>query len=220
MNSFDESLKEADLLCRYQKLAAAASSDDELRNVLEQAFDAEGLYVFGEFFDIGRVAGNAALMAKLSLFAYGRYKDIDEAVKKGAAPLTEKQVKKMRQLTLASLVHDTHKKIIPFDLIKKELGVTVVRELEDIIIDAMYHKIVEGKLDHEKETFTIEKFLGRDVNKSEIEDILSVMQGWFVSRDPFFHVFIISVFFVHYFWLFLFDFAIMIFFVGMNYFLL
>ena len=142
MSSFDQALAEADVLCRYRKLAAAASSEEELKGVMEEAYEAEGLYVFGEFLDVARLANNAALAAKLRLFAYGRYRDVEEAVKNGAAPLTEKQTKKLRELTLASLVHDTRMKTIPFDVILKELGISVIREMEDIIIDAIYHSLL------------------------------------------------------------------------------
>jgi len=45
----------------------------------------------------------------------------------------------------------------------------------------MWIEVVQGKLDHEHGTFTIEKFIGRDVRVEEVGDILSTMEAWFVS---------------------------------------
>jgi len=178
MNSFEQNLAEADVMCRFRKEAAAATSVEEFAKVLEAAYEADDLYVFGEFLDDQRVKDNAGIAAKLELFAYGCYKDIENAVKKGAAPLTPKQEAKLRELTLVSLVRDYHMKSVSYDIIKKELGVTEVRKLEDIIIDAIYHNVISGQLDQEHELFIIEKFIARDVRPERLDQIISDIKNW------------------------------------------
>jgi len=178
MNSFEQSLAEADVLRRFRTEAAAAGSVEELGKVLERAYEADNLYVFGEFLDDPRVKQNAGIAEKLSLFAYGCYNDAAEAVKKGAAPLTPKQEAKLRELTLASLVRDTHLKTVPYEIIKKQLDISEVRKLEDVIIDAIYHNVISGKLDEVHESFIIDKFIARDVRPERVGQIASDIAAW------------------------------------------
>lgn len=62
-----------------------------------------------------------------------------------------------------------------------------IRELEDLIIDAIYLDILRGKLDQKEQQFEVEDTMGRDLEPGEIENVLSALQNWCVDcscRSP------------------------------------
>ena len=59
--------------------------------------------------------------------------------------LSKKMTIKLRQLSLVSLAHASKK--VPYEQLQLALGITNVRELEDLIIDTIYAGILEGRLD-------------------------------------------------------------------------
>lgn len=71
----------------------------------------------------------------LNLFAYGTYKDYLEN-KTDYLELTPAQCKKLQHLTIATLA--TQEKCIPYSVLLKELDIKNVRDLEDLIIEAIY----------------------------------------------------------------------------------
>lgn len=141
MASFESRLAAEDLLHGFCQRAAAAGDRAELGRVLEAAYEADGLYAFGELLDVAPVQRCPELQTKLRLFAYGCCRDVPAALAAGAAPLTPKQLVKLQELTLASLVRDRREKTVPYSAIQDALGVTDVRAFEDIIIDAIYHRL-------------------------------------------------------------------------------
>lgn len=77
----------------------------------------------------------AAHFKTLNLFAYGTYKDYLEN-KSEYLELTPVQCKKLQHLTIATLA--TQEKCIPYSVLLKELDIKNVRDLEDLIIEAIY----------------------------------------------------------------------------------
>lgn len=71
----------------------------------------------------------------LELFAYGVYEDY--AKKSTELPdLSESMLIKLRQLTLVSLA--TGQKSLPLAELGKQLAISSTRQLEDLIIEAIY----------------------------------------------------------------------------------
>ena len=56
-----------------------------------------------------------------------------------------------------------------------------IRELEDLIIDAIYLDVLRGKLDQSKELFEVEYTMGRDLEPGKLESILVALQNWYVA---------------------------------------
>jgi COP9 signalosome complex subunit 7 len=54
-----------------------------------------------------------------------------------------------------------------------------VRELEDLIIDAIYLDILQGKLDQKEGQLEVEYTMGRDLEPGKLESILSALQDWY-----------------------------------------
>jgi len=111
----------------------------------------------------------------LEIFAYGKYSDY-KAKQNDLPKLSAIQSKKLKQLTIASLASESH--VIPYSRLIKELDIAGLRELEDLIIDALYKDIVVGKLDHEKQIFQIDSSLGRDLRPEDMDKMISTLLAW------------------------------------------
>lgn len=55
-----------------------------------------------------------------------------------------------------------------------------IRELEDLIIDAIYLDILRGKLDQKEQQLEIEYTMGRDLEPGKLENILVALKNWYV----------------------------------------
>lgn len=53
-----------------------------------------------------------------------------------------------------------------------ELGLSTVRDVEDLIISSVYHGILVGKLNSEKQQLVVESTHGRDVRAHEIDNMV------------------------------------------------
>ena len=54
-----------------------------------------------------------------------------------------------------------------------------IRELEDLIIDAIYLDILRGKLDQKEQQLEVEYTMGRDLEPGKIESVLAALNDWF-----------------------------------------
>ena len=92
---------------------------------------------------------------------YQLKKEVDEL-----PPLTEAQTEKLRHLTVVSLA--AGRKNIPYRLLHQELHIANIRELEGLLISAIYADVVVGELNPDESIFEVRKVIGRDVNPSEL----------------------------------------------------
>lgn len=74
--------------------------------------------------------------------------------------------------------------ILPYSLLLEELQIESIRELEDLIIDAIYLNILRGKLDQKEQQLEIEYTMGRDLEPGKLEKVLEALQNWFVPTPP------------------------------------
>lgn len=159
------------LLAKTARGAAAA-------NLVDQAMNSPNVYVFGELLNMANVqelSKTSELKPHfdlLSIFAFGTFADFI-ANKQILPPLTDQMATKLRQLTIVSLA--TRNKHIPYVLLLKELGLNNVRELEDLIIDAVYNGVIVAKLDQRNQKLEVDRCMGRDVRSEEIPQILTTL---------------------------------------------
>ena len=110
-------------------------------------------------------------------------------------PLNAAQTTKLKYLTIVSLATERHVRpssqcsfvstqialqILPYSLLLQELQVASIRELEDLIIDAIYLDVLRGKLDQKEQQLEIEYTMGRDLEPGKLEKLLEALQNWFV----------------------------------------
>ncbi|RHY31322.1 hypothetical protein DYB32_003585 [Aphanomyces invadans] len=166
--SDDGSLEQFTLLAKTARGRACVA-------LVQQVLSNKKLFVFGELLDMPNVKalaesdqadqqGHARLLA---IFAHGRYLDYVRQKQEATfhiPDLNAAQALKLRKLTVVSLCQE-HKSV-PYRILMGELQIGSVREVEDIVIDTIY------SLDEKNEVFESSYSVGRDVQLSDIDDMI------------------------------------------------
>ncbi|KAL7300709.1 hypothetical protein TKK_0006689 [Trichogramma kaykai] len=167
------------LLAKTAKGAAAIE-------LIKQAMETPGVNVFGELLDMPNIkelehGPHAPYWNTLNLFAYGTYKQYLEH-KSELVELTPVQKKKLQHLTIVSLA--TKSKCIPYSVLLEELDIKNVRDLEDLIIEAVYADIIHGKLDQKNSQLEVDYAgLGRDVRPGDAGAVIQTLAEWGEACD-------------------------------------
>uniref|UniRef100_A0A3B3C4I0 COP9 signalosome subunit 7B n=1 Tax=Oryzias melastigma TaxID=30732 RepID=A0A3B3C4I0_ORYME len=111
----------------------------------------------------------------LNLFAYGTYCDYKERAA-SLPELTPAQRNKLRHLSIISLASNL--KCLPYSLLLQQLELKNVRELEDLLIEAVYCDIIQGKLDQRNQQVEVDCSVGRDLGPNELPNIINTLQEW------------------------------------------
>eukprot|EP00929_Paragymnodinium_shiwhaense_P016174 TRINITY_DN124388_c0_g1_i1.p2 TRINITY_DN124388_c0_g1~~TRINITY_DN124388_c0_g1_i1.p2 ORF type:complete len:266 (-),score=65.72 TRINITY_DN124388_c0_g1_i1:80-877(-) len=148
-----------------------------VRDVLDHA----GIFVFGELLACPNVQAIASspegkqLLDVLRIFAYGVYADY-KARQAELPELTAAQLRKLRLLTIVTLA--TKEKYIKFSDLECALDVPNTRELENMLIEAIYQNLVVGKLDQEKQSLIVESCFCRDCQDEDLDFIIDTLRSW------------------------------------------
>ncbi|PPQ73262.1 hypothetical protein CVT26_015220 [Gymnopilus dilepis] len=162
------------LMAKSVKGAAAAK-------LVQDATSAPGVFVFSELLELpniqelGKSEQHGKFLSLLQLFAYKTYQDYLQH-KDSLPPLNQAQITKLKHLTIVSLATD--RRILPYAELLKALDISNVRELEDLIIDAIYLDLLQGKLDQKEEQLEVSYTMGRDLEPGKLEQILAALQDW------------------------------------------
>lgn len=161
-------------------LLAKSARGAGLVALINQALEASGVFVFGELLEMPSVkelenSENAAYWKLLNIFAFGTYGEY-KANSSSLPALTAQQLKKLRHLTIVSL--SAKSKFIPYSLLLQELDIKNLRELEDLIIDAIYADIIHGKLDQKNKQLEVDFAIGRDITPETVDRVTEVLQDW------------------------------------------
>jgi len=153
---------------------------------VRQALDHSGVFVFGELLDCqnvqalaGTVEG-AQLLELLRIFAYGTYPEY-KARRSELPELGAAQQRKLQLLTVVSLA--TKDKYIKFSDLQAALDVSSARELEDLIIEAVYQGLIVGKMDQENQCLIVESCACRDCRDQDIDYIIETLSSWHESAQ-------------------------------------
>ncbi|XP_043486789.1 COP9 signalosome complex subunit 7 [Polistes fuscatus] len=167
------------LLAKTAKGAAALE-------LIRQAVETPGVHVFGELLDMPNIkelenGPYVQYWNTLNLFAYGTYKQYLENKDK-VLELTPTQKKKLQHLTIVTLA--TKSKCIPYSILLEELDIKNVRDLEDLIIEAIYADIIHGKLDQKNSQLEVDYAgLGRDVRPGDTGVVAETLSAWGQACD-------------------------------------
>ncbi|CAI5796964.1 COP9 signalosome complex subunit 7a, partial [Podarcis lilfordi] len=149
-------------------------------SLIHQVLEAPGIYVFGELLDMPNVRELAdsefsAVFRLLTVFAYGTYSDyLAEAG--NLPPLTEAQKNKLRHLSVVTLASKL--KCIPYAVLLEQLQLKNVRQLEDLVIEAVYADVLRGSLDQRNQRLEVDYSIGRDIRREELSAITRTLQEW------------------------------------------
>jgi len=153
--------------------------------LIQQALGAPNVLVFGELLDMPNVkqlAGTeeAKWLELLQIFAYGTYADY-KARAANLPQLTPVQTKKLKQLSIVAL--SSQSRLIPYSVLQEQLEISALRDLEDLIIDAIYQGIIQGSLDQKKQQLEIEFAMGRDLKPESLDNMIAVLRNWSNQSD-------------------------------------
>lgn len=171
--SVNNPLEQFVLLAKGAKGAAAAE-------LIKQVLEAPGVYVFGELLDMPNIKELEETQFKnyydlLQIFAHGTYATYLQH-KDSLPPLNDAQKKKLQHLSIVSLA--TKMNCIPYSLLLKEVDIQQVRDLEDLIIDAIYADIIRGKLDQKNSYLEVDFAIGRDFKEEDLNTMIETLQEW------------------------------------------
>ncbi|KAJ3044266.1 hypothetical protein HDV00_002586 [Rhizophlyctis rosea] len=166
------------LLSKSAKGAACAK-------LIQDALSAAGVYVFAELLESPHVqelkgTDHEPYLKLLELFAYGTY-DEYKAHAASLPQLNETQIRKLKHLSIVSMSGTN--RTLQYDTLQLHLDVANVRELEDLIIDAIYQDVVKGKLDQKRKALEVEYAMGRDLKPGESQRILQTLEQWSNNTD-------------------------------------
>lgn len=149
--------------------------------LVQQVTEAPNVFVFGELLQLDGIKElennetHSQYWRLLQLYAFGVYKDFQE--KKESLPeLNDAQIRKLRLLTLATLASKS--KFVYYDSLKSSLGLDNLRQLEDLIIEAIYADILQGKINQKEKRLEVDFVVGRDIKPEMIETIIDTLQNW------------------------------------------
>ncbi|KAG7216966.1 hypothetical protein INR49_001620 [Caranx melampygus] len=164
-------------------------SGSALAQAVSSLLETPGLYVFSDILELPNVrelenGPHAPVYQLLNLFAYGTYCDYkvlqwqhnvnkESSLSSRADPCTEKQLRHLSIISLASNL-----KCLPYSLLLQQLELKNVRELEDLLIEAVYCDIIQGKLDQRNQQVEVDCSVGRDLGPNELPNIINTLQEW------------------------------------------
>jgi len=149
--------------------------------LIQDATSSPGVFVFGELFQLAGVQElekneqHRKSYALLQLFAYKTYADYIQNQDQFPA-LNEAQTIKLKHLTIVSMAAES--RILSYPLLMSSLAMQTIRDLEDLIIDAIYLDILRGKLDQKEAQFEVEYTMGRDLEPGKLEAMLDALKNW------------------------------------------
>lgn len=159
---------------------AQKTEGQELVEVIKQALDCADTFWFAELLECPNVVAlestpHAPYLHVLRLFSQGTY--LEYLSRKEDLPeLSTLQKKKLQYLTIVSLANKM--KRIPYDVLLKELNVNNVRDLEDLILEAHYSRVIICELDQEGGYLEVDSTVGRDVGPSDVDNMIETLQLW------------------------------------------
>ncbi|CAO3621267.1 unnamed protein product [Cunninghamella blakesleeana] len=149
--------------------------------LITDALNAPGVYVYSELYESPNVTEASKLPEVkpyydlLSLFLNGTYTDYVENMPQLPA-LTDTQLVKLKQLSIITLSEKN--RTLSYQDMQKYLDISTVRDLEDLIIDAIYQGILTGKLDQRNQQLQINTAIGRDLRSNQLNDIINNLSSW------------------------------------------
>ncbi|RCN31953.1 PCI domain protein [Ancylostoma caninum] len=85
-------------------------------------------------------------------------------------------LRKLQQLSLITLAaNSTSNRQLPYADVIQYLGLSSVRELEDIVIDAIYNKLIKARLDSKGQFIEVDDWASRDTPANNIPAIVNLL---------------------------------------------
>ncbi|OAQ24154.1 PCI-domain-containing protein [Linnemannia elongata AG-77] len=147
--------------------------------LIKDVLTAPGVVVFGELLAMpnGLKANpeHARYHRLLEIFSYGTYQDYQQN-KDSLPEITVAQRTKLQQLSIVTLSERV--RAIPYAHLLQYLEIDNVRQLEDLIMDAIYQNLINANLDQKLKQVEVHSAMGRDLRPGQAQDMLRVLAEW------------------------------------------
>ncbi|EFW99333.1 cop9 signalosome subunit 7 [Grosmannia clavigera kw1407] len=193
-------VKALDALEPFVALAKSATSSRAAVDLVVRATSHPGTYIFAELLQTPEVQAlananpeHAVYLTLLQIFSYGTYADYERGSLPSSfspdseaatttpsaplPPLSETQASKLRQLSLISLATD--RASLAYAHLVTELRLTSARELETLVMTAVYAGLVSATLDPAREVVRISSVSPlRDLAPGAVPKLRAALQTW------------------------------------------
>lgn len=68
-------------------------------------------------------------------------------------------------------------------MLQKQLAIDNVRELEDLVIEAIYQHVIQGRIDQRNAQIEIHNAIGRDVQPQEYDGLMATLLTWYGTEQ-------------------------------------
>ncbi|KAG0278087.1 hypothetical protein BGZ95_004753 [Linnemannia exigua] len=149
--------------------------------LIKDVLTAPGVFVFGELLAMPNVVelkanpDHARYHKLLEIFSFGTYQDYQQN-KDSLPEITVAQRTKLQQLSIVTLSERV--RAIPYAHLLQYLEIENVRQLEDLIMDAIYQNLINANLDQKLKQVEVHSSMGRDLRPGQAQDMLRVLAEW------------------------------------------
>lgn len=165
----------------FLALSKSATSPRAAADLVTRATSAPNTFLFTELLQTPQIQALAAspeftsYLTLLQIFSYGSYGTYNATPDLPA--LNDTQTLKLRQLSLLSLASD--RSSLSYDALQKALGLSSAREVEDLVVTAIYAGLLHATLDPARQAIQVASIAPlRDLAPGTIPDMISALQNW------------------------------------------
>ncbi|KAK7713325.1 hypothetical protein SLS64_004575 [Diaporthe eres] len=165
----------------FLALTKSANSPKAAADLITHATSAQGTYIFTELLASPSIQGLASspeyqpYLTQLQLFSNGLYSTY--ASTPNLPDLNDRQRLKLRQLSLLTL--SRNKENLTYPALQQHLGLASPREVEDLVISAVYAGLLDAKLNPLRSVVQVSSVAPlRDVQPGTVPSIVATLQNW------------------------------------------
>jgi COP9 signalosome complex subunit 7 len=166
----------------FLALTKSATSPRAAVDLITRATSAPGTYLFNELLSTPQIQAlstaepsQSAHLTLLKIFSYGTYSDYTSDPT--LPSLSPAQALKLRQLSFLTLAKNPSD--LSYPKLQAALSLQDVRELEDLVISAIYAGLITGTLDPYNQTVCVSSVAPlRDLPPNTIPSMLSTLSAW------------------------------------------
>ncbi|CAL3972646.1 unnamed protein product [Diplocarpon coronariae] len=175
-----EQIKATNALAPFLALTKTANSYRAAANLIESATSAPNTFIFAELLQAPNIQALAssehrASLSLLEIFSHGTYSDYKASADLPA--LNAKQTQKLRQLSFLTLAKNQAD--LSYKNLLLRLGLETARELEDLVISAIYAGLVSATLDPYHQNVAVSSVSPlRDLQPDSVPAMLNTLNEW------------------------------------------
>jgi COP9 signalosome complex subunit 7 len=176
-----EQTKALNALEPFIALSKSASSSRAAADLVTRATSAPNTFIFTELLATPSIQALAEseefspYLELLQIFSYGTYQTYKDTA--NLPPLTDPQATKLRQLSLMTLASDRSN--LTYDALLTALDLSSARQLEDLVISAVYAGLIYATLDPARQCVIVSGVAPlRDLSPGAIPGFIASLNNW------------------------------------------